>query len=327
MDPHVNLYYPNHEVDAKKYLQDYYSQHVPYSVFKESTINMMRCFYNALNSGLVSGKTLIDISFGSIIVNLLSICEFFQEISIVKFYDADIRELELWRNKDPDAFDWTPILKLFREFKGMSSDRWSEEEENLRGKIKKIMKWEFTEDNLTDSVSPPKADCATSIWALELISKDHEEYKRNLRKFSKLIKLGGYLLLYTDINCTYFKIGEDKFQLLPCDENFCRKVLSEEGLEIEHFENLEKVMGCDLVDHEGIVFIVARKLCTESQIVCPSPAHIPPPSLDSVPQQCEKLSPLLGTVVLLAAHPYSGSSVDSSRSPQLSLENLKPSVQ
>lgn len=122
------------------------------------------------------------------------------------------------------------------------------------------MKWEFTEDNIAESLPLPKADCATSIWGLELISKDRKDYRRNLRKFSNLIKLGGYLLLYANINSTYFKIGKDKFRLLPCDESFYRKVLSEEGLEIEHFENLDRVMCCDYVDHERIVFIIARKV-------------------------------------------------------------------
>ncbi|XP_069832248.1 nicotinamide N-methyltransferase-like [Dendropsophus ebraccatus] len=260
MDPSRNMFYPNHKVDTKRFLQDYFSQHVPYSVFKESTINMMRCFYNAVKSGLVSGKTLIDIGLGPIIVHLLSIYEFFEQISIVKFNDSDIRELELWRNNDPDAFNWSATSKHFREIKGMNSDGWEAEEEKLRGKIKEIKKWEVTEDNLTDSIQLPKADCVTSLWALELISKNDEDYRRNLRKYSNLIKLGGHLLLYTNISSTHFKIGANKFHLLPCDESFFRKVLSEGGLEIEQFENLGRVMGPDLVDHEAIVFIVARKV-------------------------------------------------------------------
>ncbi|XP_069832453.1 nicotinamide N-methyltransferase-like [Dendropsophus ebraccatus] len=256
MDLNVTLYYPDREANDKKLLQDYFSKDVPYSVFKESTINMMRCFYNVAKSGLVTGKTLIEICIGSNIIPPLSLYEFFQDISIVKLNEADVKQLELWRNKDPDAFDWTPTLKLFREFKGMSSDGWAEEEENLRDKIKKVTKWEFTEDSMPLS----KADCVTSISILELISKDHEDYRRNLKKLAKLIKVGGYLLSYTIINCTFFKIGEDKFYSLRCDESFCRKVLDEEGFEIEQFEKLEKVMSPDLADFENIVFIVARKV-------------------------------------------------------------------
>ncbi|XP_069832452.1 nicotinamide N-methyltransferase-like isoform X2 [Dendropsophus ebraccatus] len=74
-----------------------------------------------------------------------SLCEFFEEIFIVTINDADIKELELWRRKDPFAFDWSPTSKLLRELKGMSSDGYTEEEENLRRKIKKVMKWKCTD--------------------------------------------------------------------------------------------------------------------------------------------------------------------------------------
>ncbi|XP_073513900.1 nicotinamide N-methyltransferase-like [Phyllobates terribilis] len=240
------------------YLEEYFSQHVPYSTYKESTINMQRCFYKAFTSGLVSGKTLIDFSIGPIIMHLISVCEFFEEISMIKVNDASIKEIELWKNKDPKAFDWTQTSKLFMELKQLCSDGWEEEEEILRGKIKEILKLDLCNDDLLNSLS--KFDCATSVWGLEAISKDHKDYRRNLRKLNNLIKIGGYLLCYADVNASYFKIGNDKFHLLPCDESFYRKVISEEGFEIKHYENLEKIMISGAVDHENVVFIVAQKV-------------------------------------------------------------------
>ncbi|XP_073520166.1 nicotinamide N-methyltransferase-like [Phyllobates terribilis] len=181
---------------------------------------------------LVSGKTLIDFSLGPIIMHLISVCEFFEEISMLKVNDASIKEFEL--------------------------DGWQEEEEILRGKIKEILKLDLCNDDLMNSL--PKFDCVTSIWGLETISKDNEDYIRNLRKLNNLVKIVGYLLFYASINAPYFKIGKDKFHLLPCDENFYRKVISEEGFEIKHYENQEKLMICGVVDHERVVFIVAQKV-------------------------------------------------------------------
>ncbi|XP_077136388.1 nicotinamide N-methyltransferase-like [Ranitomeya variabilis] len=258
MDPCLTLYYPKYEINPKVFLEEYFSQHVPFSMFKESTINMQRCFYKAFKSGLVSGKTLIDFSVGPIIMHLISVCEFFEEISILKVNDATIKEFELWKNKDPKAFDWAQTSKFFMELKQLSSDGWKEEEESLRGKIKEILKLDLCSDDLLNSL--PKFDCATSVWGLETISKDHEDFRRNLRKLNNLVKIGGYLLCYADVNSSYFKIGKDKFHLLPCDESFYRKVISEEGFEIKHCENLEKLMVSGIVDHEGVVFIVAQKV-------------------------------------------------------------------
>ncbi|XP_069601923.1 nicotinamide N-methyltransferase-like [Ranitomeya imitator] len=258
MDPCLTLYYPEQEINPKMLLEEYYSQHVPFSIFKESTINMKRCFYKAFSFSLVSGKTLIDISLGPIIMHLISVCEFVEEISMLKLNNASVTELELWKNKDPKAFDWTQTSKLFMELKHLSSDGWEEHEEILRGKIKEILKLDLCSDDLLNSL--PKFDCATSVWGLETISKDHEDYRKNLRKFNNLIKVGGHLLCYVNINSSYFKIGGDKYHMLPCDESFYRKVMSEEGFEIKHYEDLEKIMISGAVDHERVVFIVAQKV-------------------------------------------------------------------
>ncbi|CAJ0922007.1 unnamed protein product [Ranitomeya imitator] len=123
MDPCLTLYYPKYEINPKVFLEEYFSQHVPFSMLKESTINMQRCFYKAFKSGLVSGKTLIDISLGPTIMHLISVCEFLDEISILKVNDASIKGLEMWKNKHPKAFDWTQTSKLFMELKQLSRSK------------------------------------------------------------------------------------------------------------------------------------------------------------------------------------------------------------
>ncbi|KAM3936566.1 indolethylamine N-methyltransferase-like [Leptodactylus fuscus] len=260
MHPSLKLHYPSHEVNARRFLQDYFSQHVPYSIFKETTINLMRCCYKVFSSGLVCGNTLTDISLGPIIVHLLSVCEFFEEISVLEFNDTSIKELELWKNKDPEAFDWTHTLKLFMELKEISRNEWQYAEEMLRKKVKHIVKCDFSKTNPINPFALPRADCVTCMWGLEMISRDHEEYRATLRKMSDLIKLGGHLLMYADINASYFKVGEDTYHLLNLDDCFLRKTLTDEGFAIVHYENLEREACTDCLDHEQKAFVVACKV-------------------------------------------------------------------
>ncbi|KAM4053435.1 nicotinamide N-methyltransferase-like [Anomaloglossus baeobatrachus] len=260
MDPCLKLHYPSHEANVKMLLQEYFYQNAPYSFYKESTMNMLRCFYKVFSSGLISGKTLIDISLGPIIVHLLSVCEFVEEISILKCNDASITELELWRNKDPEAFDWTHTSKLFMELKEANRDGWQDAEEMLRRKMIHIVKCDFSKTNPTNPFALPRADCVTCIWALEVISRDHEEYRIILRKMSNLLKLGGHLLIYTDINASYFMIGQDKYHLLTCDDDFFRKAITEEGFAIVQYDNIEREALTDRLDHEKKAFIVACKV-------------------------------------------------------------------
>ncbi|XP_056409868.1 indolethylamine N-methyltransferase-like [Hyla sarda] len=260
MDPCLDLYYPNHEVNARTLLLDYFSQHVPYSIFKETTVNMMRCFYKVFSSGLVSGETLIDLSVGPAIVHLLSVCEFLEEISILKFSDGAIRELELWRHKDPEAFVWTHTLKLFMELKEMSRDGWQDAEEMLRRKVKRVVPCDFSKDNPTNPFALPRADCVTCVWGLEMLSRDNDEFRITLRKTSNLIKLGGHLVIYANINASYFMVGDCKYHLLNLDDSFLRQTLIDEGFAIVHHENLEREACTDRLDHVQMSFVVARKV-------------------------------------------------------------------
>ncbi|CAN2391678.1 hypothetical protein PRIEUP_LOCUS1718, partial [Pristimantis euphronides] len=349
------------EANGKTLLEAFYSSRVPHAVYQETAVNVMEAFYKAFSTGKVTGNIVIDLRLGPIIVHLLAIKDFVQEITLLVLNDAILKDLEKWKNKDPGAYSWshaTGILKkltgnrfsiilytftwcdincanftvivmgnydynfrgigkklgrriqpegkhlhiliLEQNFFAASSanqppdlvlsniyfiqcnfesllyisenfdfssvnmfyctiDKCEDEEDNLREKIK-ILKCDLRKDIDVGSLVIPSADCITSILGLEKISKDCEDYRRNLRRISYLIKLGGYFLCYTAINCTYFKLGEDKFHFLHCDMSFYRKVLTEEGFEIVHCERFDRQICFEISDYEGTAFIIARKV-------------------------------------------------------------------
>ncbi|XP_063813286.1 nicotinamide N-methyltransferase-like [Pseudophryne corroboree] len=259
MDPSSPKKYHMHEFNPLALLDAYFSPKADAHLFQESTTNIMQVLHKAFTSGYVTGKTLIDISPGPIIFQLLAICEFLEEITVLEFHDFCIKELEKWMNKEAEAFDWTHALTFMTGLKG-SSDGWDEREDMMRRKLKRIVKCDFSKDNPTDPLVLPKVDCVMSLWVLDIISKDHDTYCTNLKKISSLIKLGGYLLLCGDINASYVTIGEHKYHFLTYDDKFLRKALSDEGYSIEHYEELERKTTSDLVDHDKVVFVIARKV-------------------------------------------------------------------
>ncbi|KAG9465737.1 hypothetical protein GDO78_017817 [Eleutherodactylus coqui] len=207
---------------------------------------------------MVTGKTVIDCSAGPIFFHCLTMSDV-EEITVLKLNDASLKEIEKWKNEDPDAFDWVHCTEILQQLK-RNSDELEDEEEKLRRKIGKILKWDPSEGSPADALSLPKADIVTNIGILETISKDDDEFRSNLRKMSDVIKPGGYLLSHAAINASYFNVGEDKFHYLPRDEIFYRKVLAEEGFEIDYLSKFDRVMRTDAIDHEGSIFIIAQKL-------------------------------------------------------------------
>ncbi|XP_066429047.1 nicotinamide N-methyltransferase-like [Eleutherodactylus coqui] len=243
------------EIITRKMLEGFFSSHTPDSFFKESTRNPMQAIYKTFLTGKVTGKSVNGFCIAPIIVPILAMNDFVQEITLLQSNDAGVKELENWKNKTPNAFDWSRVTEFLKELKENSES----DEESLRGKTK-ILKYNLSEDNPADALSLPRADIATSIWFLEYISKNHDDYRRCLKKLSNVINLGGYLIVVADINATFLNIGEDKFHILPCDENFYGKVIVEEGFQIKHYEKFDREMISDATDYKAVVFIVAHKV-------------------------------------------------------------------
>ncbi|KAG9461831.1 hypothetical protein GDO78_015632 [Eleutherodactylus coqui] len=90
-------------------------------------------------------------------------------------------------------------------------------------------------------------------------SKDHDDFRRCLGKFSRLLKPGGHIILIGTLNATYFTVGKDKIHVLRYDEDLARKALVGEGFVIDCCKVMESKVVSDLCDTKGTIFIVAHK--------------------------------------------------------------------
>ncbi|XP_075459241.1 nicotinamide N-methyltransferase-like [Ascaphus truei] len=201
---------------------------------------------------------MIDISSGASVYQLLSASDIFKEIIVVEFTDPNIQEFEKWLKKDPGAANWSYAAKALCKLEG-NREEWQVKEDKVRRAIKQVVKWDFTKDNPLSPVVLPQVDCVLSLWCLHKISKDKEAYQINLRKIASLLNIGGHLLIFEVLNMTYYKLGEHKFFILTFDEKFLREALRDAGYVIENMDVLPSRKGCDLLDYESVVYVIARK--------------------------------------------------------------------
>ncbi|CAH2320331.1 nicotinamide N-methyltransferase-like [Pelobates cultripes] len=214
--------------------------------------------YKSVTSGRIKGDTLIDVSMGPMMHLLCTVSDVFKEITILKFNDECIKEVKKWLDTHSECFDWSHTSKYIMELNEGGSQI-QEREEELKSKIKHIVKCDIEKENITDPVILPKSDCLLSVTVLEAISEDHEEFRKNLKKIVSLLKPGGQLLLFTALDATFYRLGEHKFRLLKCDETFVRSVLHEQGFVIEYIDWLKKPSETHLTDFNDITFVIARK--------------------------------------------------------------------
>ncbi|XP_063798072.1 nicotinamide N-methyltransferase-like [Pseudophryne corroboree] len=258
MDSSTHKFYPKHGFDSRDYLESYFSNK-PDKGFEDDSLRFpMECLHRAFSEGHIKGDLLIDISSGSLIHHLYTASGYFKEILVLKCSEQCIMELNKWINTHTGAFDWSHIMEYIKCTEG-NSDQCQDKDIMLKTAITKIMKCDIDNENLTDPEVLPPADCVISTLMLDFISKDQDDYISNFRKFVKLLKPEGYLILFGSLNTTYGMIGQEKVHVCKYDEKFARKVLIDEGFVIDHCAVQKRTSVSDLSDYEEILFITAHR--------------------------------------------------------------------
>ncbi|XP_063785315.1 nicotinamide N-methyltransferase-like [Pseudophryne corroboree] len=250
-------YYNDEDFNAKKFVESHFSDG-KVSITEESVGFPIKILHGLFSSGQVKGNTLLDISSGALVYQLLSASNVFKEIYVMDFTDANIRHFRQWLEKGKEATDWSYASKQVCQLQGNSAG-WQEQEEKVRRAVKSVVKWDIFGSGCADPLLVPRADCVLSLWIINIISKTREEYQRNLASATSWLKVGGYLLLFTGLNMTFYTLGQHKYFILPLDEAFVRESVTKAGCVIEKVELLRNKVSTDKVDYDHLLFILARK--------------------------------------------------------------------
>ncbi|XP_073457466.1 indolethylamine N-methyltransferase-like [Aquarana catesbeiana] len=258
MDSTTHTFYLVHGMDSRNQL-DIYCSNKEGMVFAYDTLTFpMANLHYQFSTGRVKGTFVIDISVGSFIHQLYSASNSFEEIVILKLKEKCIMELRRWVHDRTGAYDWSHTSSAAAELEG-TRDQLQEQEIRIRSSVKHILKCDFEEENITSPVLLPLADCIITAWLLEIISKNEDEYMRNLEKISKLLKPGGHLLLIGVLDTTYGVVGEERIHSFKYNEDFVKNVLSKVGLVIDYCAVQKRSNVSDLTDYSAVIFVAARK--------------------------------------------------------------------
>ncbi|KAM5164177.1 nicotinamide N-methyltransferase-like [Mantella aurantiaca] len=178
---------------------------------------------------------------------------------VLKSSEKCIMELSRWLHDRTGAYDWTHTSAAVAELEG-NRDQLQEKESRLKSSIKQILKCDFEQENITSPVELPLADCVISVGILETISKNEDEYMRNLEKILNLLKPVGKLLLFSVLDATYFTAGGERFHFFTHEEGFVKNALSKLGLVIDYCAVQRRRYVSDLVGYKAFMFTVAHKV-------------------------------------------------------------------
>ncbi|XP_069802518.1 indolethylamine N-methyltransferase-like [Dendropsophus ebraccatus] len=229
-------------------------------LFGEWTDFVLKNLHETFTSGNVKGDILIDFGAGPTIYHLLSACEVFNNIITSDFLEQNRIQLEKWLRKDPDALDWTHVVKCVCELES-NSDNWEKKEATLRRKVTKVLKCDALVEKPYYPVAMPEADCLISCLCLEAPCKDLEAFTNTLKNFKALLKTGGHIVIQSVLKCTFYFVGNKWFSCLYLTKDDLEKAFYEAGYDIVSVKVTPRSdkSGMDISDYDSFYFVHARK--------------------------------------------------------------------
>ncbi|XP_044138227.1 nicotinamide N-methyltransferase-like [Bufo gargarizans] len=257
--PHTSQQAYIDNFNARDYLQTSYAPGKGI-LFGEWIEFATRNLHETFTTGGVRGETLLDFGTGASIYQLLSACEVFDKIIVSDLLEQNRAEFQKWLNKDPDAFDWTPIIKRVCELEGNRKDS-EKKAEKLRSKVKQVLKCDALKRNPYEPVIVPPADCLLVCLCLETPCKDMKSYCNVLKNFKDLLKPEGQILTLGTLNGTYYHAGKKRFSLLSSKKEELEMAFKEAGYIIKKAVYTPRVdkSKIDVSYFEGHYFIHAHK--------------------------------------------------------------------
>ncbi|XP_063096342.1 indolethylamine N-methyltransferase isoform X2 [Cavia porcellus] len=241
----------------RDYLADFYSfEHGP-SAETEMVKFHLQCLHKTFGPGGLRGETLIDVGSGPTIYQVLAACEAFSDITLSDFVDRNREELQKWLSKDPEAFDWTPVLKLACELEGNS--HWQQKAEKLRATVKRVLKCDVRMSNPLAPVKMPPADCVLTMLAMECACKTPAAYRAALCNLAALLKPHGHLVTTVTLHISSYMVRKHEFSCVAMAKEEVEQAILDAGFDIEEFLYSTRSYSATHAPNQGMCFIVARK--------------------------------------------------------------------
>ncbi|XP_072343802.1 phenylethanolamine N-methyltransferase [Scyliorhinus torazame] len=220
----------------------------------------LRCFASSFSKGEIRGHTLLDIGSGPTLYQVISACDFFNNIVMSDYLEVNREELQKWLRGEPGAFDWSLYIKYVCSLEG-KSDHWEAKEQRLRTTIKDVCHCDIMQPNpLYPKVLDP-VDAISTTFCLEAACPDKKSLEKALANITSLLKPGGFLLMIGALDESYYLAGEAKLSVVPVDEDYVREAVSKSGYRICVFKTYkmpsELKIGVD--DVRGVFYLQAQK--------------------------------------------------------------------
>jgi hypothetical protein len=236
----------------RDYLADYYSAVEP------DELETIRFFAGAIEEAS-PGDPVLFFGVGPTLHHVFLAAPRVSEIHLGDYLPENLREIERWLDRDPEAHDWRPFVRYTLECEGIASptdDQIGMREELARARITRLVEVDARQP-------PPVADryaTVVSAYCADSATADRNTWAQYMRNIAAYVRPGGLFMTSALRRSVGYRVGERWFPSADVDERDLRVVLAAE------FERAT-VEARELAEHEaqgygGILLASARRAAT-----------------------------------------------------------------
>jgi len=257
--------------DARSYLQvrypDVFTEGSWSARTKHKYVWFLQCFhqfYQTYNKEWDNTTAvLLEAGGGPCIHPLISAAPYVAEIYHSDYIEANREEVVMWKNNDPNAYNWSPYFRhVVRTLEGQTShDAVVEREEKLRSVLKGSAPCDFKAEVVVPSVKTP-VNIVSSNLCLDVCFESLEEYTNGLKKVYNILLPKGFFVSISGLDLSWCKYGDKIYSSsYPLSLEDIQAHYKGAGFNILHTDKFEEPLETRniLNDSVGCSFIIAQK--------------------------------------------------------------------
>lgn len=255
--------------DARSYLISRY----PATIFEENQTQIMTtwnvlCYHKFFQQFHTEWNTstavLLDVGGGPCIYSHICAAPYVAEIYHSDYVKACRNEVLLWKNNDPNAYDWSSYFRhIVNTLEGQSSsDAVTRREDALRKVLKDVIFCDVKADLIVPAIST-KVNIITCNFCLDSTCGSMDGFVSALQKIYQMLTPNGFLVMLFSLGCSWYKLDGTKYftgYTLSIEETEAH--LKKAGFVLRYAECKEKALSGRNINNDttGQAFVVAQKI-------------------------------------------------------------------
>lgn len=212
----------DHDWVPGEYLADYYRE------VEADELETIAFFVDAIRRA-PAGEPVLFFGVGPTLHHVFLAAPHASEIHLADYLPANLREIERWIERCPDAHDWRPFVRYTLQCEGIAEpadEQIARREELTRARITRLLQVDARMAQPLDE----RYATVVSAYCADSATDDRGTWETFMRNIGSLVRPGGVFLTSALRRCRYYVVGGKRFPSANVDEHDLRAVLGPEAV-------------------------------------------------------------------------------------------------